>query len=171
MTDSTVSMSFQVMGRDHVGKTSLVSRFCENNYTDEYTPTYGLNFDSKEVDIGDKLVKVNLLDVSGKQEFYPMSVSYYKYKKGIILVFDISKRETFDFIKKEVDYIKKEMDDGTELMLVGNKCDLIEQREVTYEEALELGDELNVPYYEVSARSNINVEEIFKELVQLCLNK
>ena len=158
-----------ILGDSAVGKTSLINQFVESSFEDDYKPTLGANIIRKDVTIGDVNAKVRLImwDLAGQEKYNVIRSMYFQGCVGALLVFDLTRHNTFDNIKSKwlkdfKNYVKKE---GA-YILIGNKVDLNDQRVVTTEEGTNLAKEINASdFIETSAKYGENVEKAFKNLV------
>jgi Ras-related protein Rab-1A len=151
-----------VVGDPNVGKTSLVIQFTEKAFRKTYLPTIGVNITEKTiVHEGTKFTMI-LWDVAGQAKFTKMRKHFYSGANGIILVFDLTKKESLPSIKDWHDDVKKSLE-GVPLncVLLGNKNDLVEQRAISELEAKSMAATLGVPYFETSAKTGVNVDKVF----------
>ena len=124
--------------------------------------TIGVDFKTKYLDIDGNKVKLQIWDTAGQEKFRSITKAYYRGAHGILVVFDISRRDTFNQTRMWIDSIKDASTDSIDVILIGNKCDL--ERAVTREEAEDLAAQYKIKYFETSAKDNTNVEEAFKYL-------
>jgi len=158
-----------ILGDSAVGKTSLINQFVESSFEDDYKPTLGANIIRKDVAIGDVNAKVRLImwDLAGQEKYNVIRSMYFQGCVGALLVFDLTRHNTFDNIKSKwlkdfKNYVKKE---GA-YILIGNKVDLNDQRVVNSEEGVNLAKEISASdFIETSAKYGENVEKAFKNLV------
>lgn len=151
-----------LIGDSHVGKSSIISQFLEERYNDTYSCTIGVDFKSVILDIKDKLVKILLWDTAGQERFRSIVQLYYRNTNAIILVFDITNRDSFNNIKNWLDEINKNLPDYTTKILIGNKLDIEDKRNISKEEAILFSKQNRfINYFETSAKKNINIEQIF----------
>mmetsp|Transcript_13887 Transcript_13887/g.21647 ORF Transcript_13887/g.21647 Transcript_13887/m.21647 type:complete len:141 (+) Transcript_13887:167-589(+) len=106
-------------------------------------------------------IKLQIWDTAGQERFRTLTASYYRGAHGIIIVYDVTDRETFDNVKQWMHEIERFANENVCIVLVGNKCDLTDKRQVSTEEAQELAGYYGIPYLETSAKNNICVEESF----------
>ncbi|MFW9942009.1 MAG: GTP-binding protein [Candidatus Thorarchaeota archaeon] len=159
-----------VVGDGGVGKTSMVLRYCENSFKENYIMTIGSNFSTKQVDLEEfpnYIVKLQLWDLAGQKHFSFVRPPFYRGSTAVVFCYDLTRRSSFQNIPAWKSEVEKVIGDGKPYILVGNKIDLANQgnREVGETDGEALKEEINaIAYYETSAKENINVELIFKEL-------
>ncbi len=162
-----------ILGGDNgVGKTSMVMRFVHDSYQESYKATIGTNIMKKECVFKDLNTKVRFIiwDLAGQAQFARVRQMYLKNSEAGLLVFDVTKRETFDKIKKWHEEILKDSKNMS-LVLVGNKIDLLDQRVVEKEEAEALANELGLSYFETSAKDGNGVNDAFRMLALQIIDK
>jgi len=153
-----------LIGDSGVGKSSLLLRFTDDLF-EELSPTIGVDFKVKVLTVNRKKVKLTIWDTAGQERFRTLTASYYRGAHGIILVYDVSRRETFDNLK-EIWLREVEMYSGggsVVKMLVANKVDM-ETRGVSKEEGQELARSLGTIFFECSAKTKVGVQNAFEEL-------
>ena len=150
-----------VIGDSGVGKSCLLIRFAEDKFSEEHVSTIGVDFTNRTVDVGGDMVKLQLWDTAGQERFRTVTSTYYRGAQGIVVIFDVTERRSFETIRAWVEDVDKWASPGTVKILVGNKTDLHDRRQVTTEEGEALAEELRMRYYEASARENHNVDEAF----------
>ena len=131
----------------------------------------GVDFKSKDIIVNDQKVKLQIWDTAGHERFRTITTSYYRGAHGIVTVFDLTERETFEHVEKWLDEINKYAKENVMRFLIGNKSDLVDKRKVTYEEGRALANKLKIYYVETSAKNNINVSEFFQIATKEYLNK
>ena len=156
-----------LLGDWSVGKTCLIMRYTENTFTEIHLTTVGLDYKLKNFKFDDgKTVKVQIWDTAGQERYKTITKSYIKGANGIILVYDITKKKSFEGIKNWIKQIKESVSQRVCVALVGNKIDKEDEREVPKEEGEKLGQELNYPFYESSAKDGININECFDNIIK-----
>ena len=156
-----------VLGDTSVGKSCLLLRFCDNSFQEAHLTTIGLDFRLKTINLkDDRKVKIQIWDTAGEDRFRSITRNYYKGAKGILLIFDVTNKETFTHVRDWIERIHEESPEGITICLVGNKIDMNESRVISNEEGKKIADEFKIPYFETSAKSNIGVEEVFTYLVK-----
>lgn len=153
-----------IIGDSSVGKSNLLLRFSDNVFHDTFLPTIGVDFKIKNVSVYDKSIKLNIWDTAGQDRFKTITQAYYKGAHGIVVVFDITDRTSFEHVSNWFSEIKKNAGEGVVKILVGNKCDLTDSRAVQITEAEELAKSLGVHYLETSAKTGENVDQVFTNL-------
>ncbi|MCL7026786.1 hypothetical protein MKW94_020418 [Papaver nudicaule] len=169
-SSSSYDLSFKILliGDSGVGKSSLLVSFISNDTAPEnhLSPTIGVDFKIKQLTVAGKKLKLTIWDTAGQERFRTLTSSYYRSAQGIILVYDVTRRESFtnltDVWAKEVELYSTNQD--CIKMLVGNKVDRDVERAVTREEGLALANDLGCLFLECSARTRENVEKCFEEL-------
>ncbi|KAH9622905.1 hypothetical protein KSS87_014251 [Heliosperma pusillum] len=166
-SSSNYDASFKILliGDSGVGKSSLLLTFVSTSF-DHLPPTIGVDFKIKLLTVNDKKLKLTIWDTAGQEKFRTLTSSYYRGAQGIVLVYDVTRRETFtnlsDFWAKEVELYSTNQD--CVKMLVGNKVDKDSERAVTKEEGIALAQQLGSLFIECSAKTRENVEQCFEEL-------
>ncbi|OMJ91514.1 hypothetical protein SteCoe_5884 [Stentor coeruleus] len=150
-----------LIGDSGVGKSSVLLRFADNTYTESFISTIGVDFKIKTVEIEHKIFKLQIWDTAGQEKFRTITSSYYRGAHGIIVVFDVTNKDSFLNVGNWMNEITKYASDNVNKLLIGNKTDLVDRRVVSTEEAKELADSLGVTYIETSAKTAIGVEESF----------
>ena len=155
-----------VLGAGGVGKSALTIRLVTDNFLDEYDPTIEDSY-RKQVMIDDSTAMLDILDTAGQEEFSSMQDQWMRDGKGFLLVYNIISRPTFDEVAVLYDKILRTKDtDKVPVVLVGNKCDLQNQREVAYDDGAQLAKQWGCGFFETSAKLKLNNEACFFELVR-----
>ena len=131
----------------------------------------GVDFKLKNIEIDGTKIKLQIWDTAGQERFRTITTSYYKGAHAILIVFDITEKESFEHIKNWMQDIDKFAKLGVYRILVGNKCDLENQRRVSKEEAKELAEKYGIEYIETSAKETINIEPVFIDTTKYLLTK
>lgn len=150
-----------IVGDSSVGKSCLLLRFVDDTYTDNYFSTIGVDFKIRTIMFGGKTIKLQIWDTAGQERFRAITTSYYRGAHGIIIVYDITDRLSFDNVTKwfkEIDHLANKK---IQKLLVGNKSDLVSRRDVEYAIGKEFAEKLGIPFIETSTKKSTNVEEAF----------
>jgi len=170
------TINLLLLGSTTVGKTSFAQKVFSNQFKEETITTLGIDIETTVVELYGCLVKIELRDTVGQERLRSLPQKYYSKGDGFFLLFDVTDRKSFEDISgwiKDIrkargnaneDNIQKKSDDEV-LVLIGNKIDLIQKREVTKEEAKELAQQFNVKYYETSCKQGINLYEILCDII------
>ncbi|CBZ54756.1 hypothetical protein NCLIV_051820 [Neospora caninum Liverpool] len=150
-----------LIGDSGVGKSCLLLRFADDTYTESYISTIGVDFKIRTIDLDGKTVKLQIWDTAGQERFRTITSSYYRGAHGIIIVYDVTDRDSFNNVKNWMMEIDKYAMEGVSKLLVGNKCDLTSKRVVSFEEGKEFADSCNMRFIETSAKNAHNVEQAF----------
>lgn len=153
-----------IIGDSSVGKSNLLLRFSDNIFHDTFLPTIGVDFKIKSVNVYDKSIKLNIWDTAGQDRFKTITQAYYKGAHGIVVVFDLTERNSFEHVQNWFQEIKKNAGETVVKILVGNKVDLQESRAVQKSEGEALARSLGVLYVETSAKTGENVDSVFMNL-------
>ncbi|CAI8615751.1 unnamed protein product [Vicia faba] len=155
-----------VIGDSAVGKTQILSRFTKNEFCFDSKSTIGVEFQTKTVTINGKLIKAQIWDTAGQERYRAVTSAYYRGALGAMLVYDITKRQTFDHVARWVEELRSHADGSIVIMLIGNKGDLVDQRVVQTEDAVEFAEDQGLFFSETSAFSGENVNSAFLKLLQ-----
>lgn len=155
-----------VVGGGGVGKSALTIQLIQSHFVDEYDPTIEDSY-RKQCTIDKELVLLDILDTAGQEEYSAMREQYMRTGEGFLLVYSINSRNSFDELQSFYEQIQRVKDsDNVPVFVVGNKCDLEMERQVSYEEGLSLAKSFDCKFLETSAKQRINVEEAFYGLVR-----
>ena len=143
-------------------KSCLLLRFADDRYTESYVNTIGVDFKIRTLDVDGKTVKLQIWDTAGQERFRTITSMYYRNAHGIIVVYDVADKQTFENVRCWMQEIEKYAPDGVNKLLLGNKCDLSSKKVVPSDEAKELADSLGVQFTETSAKNAHNVEQAFQ---------
>jgi len=153
-----------LIGDSGTGKSCLLIRFAEDIFSDNYISTIGVDFKIKTITVEGKTVKMQVWDTAGQERFRTITASYYRGSNGIIIVYDVTDRESFDHVSYWMKEIDRLASPDVCRLLVGNKSDLSEKRIVSTEEGQALANQHGVPFIETSAKDNQNVENLFTQM-------
>ena len=149
-----------MIGDSGVGKSSLLLRFSDDLYRGTDISTIGVDFKVKMVTVEDKAIKLQIWDTAGQEKYRTITSSYYRNAQGIIVAYDITSQESFANVKIWLQEIDRYAPEDISVLLVGNKTDLEDQREVTTQEGKEFASELGIEFLETSAKASTNVTEV-----------
>ncbi|KAF7228501.1 ras-related protein Rab-41 isoform X4 [Nothobranchius furzeri] len=152
------------LGEQSVGKTSLITRFMYDSFDNTYQATIGIDFLSKTMYLEDRTIRLQLWDTAGQERFRSLIPSYIRDSAAAVVVYDIANLNSFQQTSKWIDDVRTERGSDVIIMLVGNKTDLADKRQVSVETAERKARELNVMYIETSAKAGYNVKQLFRRV-------
>ncbi|KAL1929903.1 hypothetical protein VTP01DRAFT_1057 [Rhizomucor pusillus] len=166
-------IKYIIVGDSGVGKSCLLLQFTDKRFYSGRELTIGVEFGTKFITVDGKQVKLQIWDTAGQESFRSITQSYYRGAAGALLVYDISRRESFNHIPTWLADVRKHANPNTTIMLIGNKSDLERnKRQVTREEAERFAQENDIPLFmETSAKSAENVEEAFVKTAEKVYEK
>ena len=170
-------MKVVVIGDGAVGKTSITVRTCHGQFDGEYLMTIGVEFGTKIFTVNKQKVKMQIWDTAGQERFRFLQQAYYSGAHGVLVVYDVTRRQSFDNIPIWMGYLTGNIGSSIPAILIGNKCDLDEIRSVSSNEGNSLAKHLSnhyqrdIPFFETSAKTNQNVEEVFLKLGTMMLEE
>ena len=153
-----------LLGNSNVGKSSLFLRFVDDIWNDTFVPTIGVDFKIKTFNIDEKKIKMQIWDTAGQERFKNIIASYYRGAHGILLIFDVTDKESFKNLSNWIIEIEKNASKNVLKVLIGNKTDLEDKRVIPYSQGKEFADSYGLKYIETSAKKNMNVNEAFETL-------
>lgn len=154
-----------LIGDSGVGKSCILCRFADDYYTEKFISTIGVDFKIKTIEYDNKIIKLQIWDTAGQERFHNITSSYYRGAHGIIIVFDLTDSESFENIKHWLNEIQKNAFEGVSKIIVGNKSDAFEKKEVFG--SRDYATSLNIPYIETSAKNADNIDELFYQMTSL----
>jgi Ras-related protein Rab-2A len=156
-------LKYIIIGDAAVGKSNLLLRYAHGQFKPEYQLTIGVEFGAKNVNIRNKIYRVQIWDTAGQENFRSITRAYYKNSVCALVVYDISSRDSFNNVSTWIEDCKNQSPKTIFMVLVGNKSDLEDRRQVSTEEGQELADKYGILFYETSAKDGTNVSEIFQD--------
>ena len=154
-----------LLGDSEVGKSCFLMRYSDNVFVENYITTIGLDYKLKSVKLDSgKTIKVQLWDTAGQDKYRTIAKNYFKGSHGILLLYDVTKQSSFQNIRDWIQDIREEVSQKAIIFLIGNKIDLVDKRKISKEKGIELAEEYKLPFFEASAKSGENVDEVFKAL-------
>jgi len=177
------------LGETGVGKTSIILRYTDNSFLNSQIYTIGIDCKIKTIKIENKIINILIWDTAGQERFRNITSHYYNNTDGILLVYDISNRESFEKLNYWLDEINKKVDiTKINIILVGNKKDLVHKninneekeekinikkykREISYEEGKKMAENCNIKFIETSALNSYNIEKCFNIIIEEIIKK
>lgn len=159
------------IGESGVGKTCIISRFTKNEFSLNHLATIAIDFKLKRIQTRDKTIKLQIWDTAGQERFNTLTTGFFKGSDGIIVVYSITDRNSFECVNKWMTQIKNLSPSDVKVILVGNKSDCQSERVVTKDEGIRIAQQYNLPFFECSAKSGENVAEIFEKMGEIVLDR
>ncbi|EOB11351.1 GTP-binding protein Rab-3D [Nosema bombycis CQ1] len=174
MTSTKIDYRFKIiiLGESNVGKTCLLRKYKNDEFQDSIMSTIGIDTVSKRIFVEDKNIMLNIWDTAGQERFFSITKSYYRNADGILLIFDLNDIKSFTSVDRWYKIIKEETE-NTPLFLIGNKKDLLSEKEYKEKEMdfLIKSKNLNTKFYPTSAKNGLNVSKIFEDMAKILISK
>ena len=154
-----------------VGKSNILSRYAKNTFKPNHEITIGCEFMAKNIQLKDKIIRIQIWDTAGQESFRSITRSYYKNSTCAFIVYDITFKKTFDNVIIWLNECRDMCYKNILICLIGNKIDLEDKREVTFEDGENFAKENNLLFFETSAKNGNNINEIFLETAKILMNK
>ena len=168
MDDENYEMMFKVVlvGDSFVGKTNIMSKYLKNEFHDDSKATVGVEFGSKQFIIEGHTIKAQIWDTAGQERYKAITSAYYKGSKGALIVYDITRKDSFTNLEKWVNELKSTADPKVTIIIIGNKNDLEDKRQVLKEQGEEKAKSFGCAFLETSAFSGDNIEKAFNMMIK-----
>ena len=156
-----------------MGKSSFILKYTDNVFSLDYLTTLGVDYKHKKIKLKNgKDVRLRIFDTAGQERFKSVSASFIKKADGVILIYDIGEKDSFEAVENWIKSIREIGKDKLPIILVGNKCDLSDdKRMISLKEGQDKADEFNIPFYETSCKEGINIKEVFEKLIDDIIEK
>ena len=164
-------LKYIVIGDSSVGKSNILLRYTHNQFNEEYQSTIGVEFGAKNIKINNKIYRIQIWDTAGQENFRSITRAYYKNSVCALVVYDITKRESFENVQSWIQDCRNQSPKTIIMVLVGNKNDLENLREVSYDEGEEFAKNNDMIFFETSAKTGKNVSAIFEKTSQIISQK
>lgn len=155
-----------MIGDSNVGKSSLLLRYCENEYNTTFITTLGVDLKMKCITVNNKKIKMMIWDTAGQERFRTITTSYFRGSHAVLITFDVTNKNSFENVKLWVDELDK-YDLDANLFLVANKVDLEEKRIVSKTEGETLANKYKMMYFECSAKTGFDVYKMFDKIAEV----
>jgi len=165
-----VILKVLLLGNSNVGKSSLFLRYVDDIWNDSFVPTIGVDFKIKTFELDSKKVKMQIWDTAGQERFKNVIASYYRGANGILLVYDITDKDSFRQIKNWLVEVDRNANKNVLKVLIGNKSDLESRRAVTFEQGKEFAESNGMKFLETSAKKKVNVTQAFETITREFMN-
>ena len=168
-SDIEEKINILILGNTAVGKTSYILKYTEDEFQEMYLATVGIDFKVKVVKINNVSYRVYFYDTTGQEKYKSISLNMIKNANGIILMYDLTKRKSFDSIPEWIESVKNVKGSNFPLILLGNKIDEEDQREVDKNEGEKLANDNNIDFFEISNKDGININEAALNIINKIL--
>ena len=170
--EDLIKLKLIVVGNQGTGKSCILNRFVNETFEENYQATIGLDFQSKNITIHDQDVRLIIYDTAGQEKFRSLIPMYIREAQIILLVYDISDKDSFDAMPNWIQEVKEVLNKEVVFALIGNKMDLESQRKISYEEGKKLAEKNNFVFQEISAKTGKNFENLFEvQIFETVYNK
>ena len=165
MAEAT-TLKILTLGDASVGKTCIILRYAEDEFPKSTMPTIGIEYKTKQIKINNQQVKLQIWDTAGQERYHKILAStFYRRANGIVLVYDLQNQESFNHVENWMKQIRQKADPGIEIVLVGNKLDLVDDKD--FAQGKELASSFGIPFFPVSAKSGTGVADMFRTLTDM----
>ena len=161
-----IVLKLLLLGDSSVGKTSILLKYISNKFDDSSISTVGVDYMDKIIDYNKFKIKLQIWDTSGEEKFRTITKNFYRNADGLLVVFDLTKKESYDHIRSWINEAK-ENNDKLKTLLIGNKLDLKDERIVAIDVAKQFAEKNNLKYIETSAKDGTNINESFQAIIDL----
>ena len=167
MDEENYEMMFKVVlvGDSSVGKTNIMSKYLKNEFHEDSKATVGVEFGSKQFSVEGHQIKAQIWDTAGQERYKAITSAYYKGAKGAFVVYDITRKQSFDSVDRWINDLRAAADKNLSIIIIGNKCDLEDQRQVNKEQGEDKAKNYEVAFMETSALSGENLDKAFDKMI------
>ena len=164
--EAQIVLKLLLLGDSSVGKTSILNKYISNKFDESSISTVGVDYMDKIIDYNKFKIKLQIWDTSGEEKFRTITKNFYRNADGLLVVFDLTKKESYDHIRSWINEAK-ENNDKLKTILIGNKLDLKDERIVAIDVAKQFAEKNNLKYIETSAKDGTNINESFQAIIDL----
>ena len=164
-----IHLNILTLGDSDVGKTSFIKKFVRNTFDIDCSSTIGNDTYSRVVKLDGEIINVSFYDTAGQEKYKSISLSLIRHADGILLIYDITKKSSYNNISQWMDSIYENKGENFPLILIGNKCDLEKKRVITIEQGEKLGEHYGITFMETSNKDGTNIDEASKALIKKIL--
>ncbi len=171
MSEEDYDFIFKVLllGNSDVGKSSIILRYVDQTWSDTFVPTIGVDFKVKTLEVDNKKIKMQIWDTAGQERFRTVISSYFRGSHGLFLIYDITNRDSFKNLENWLSEIEENANKNVLKFLIGNKCDLENDREIETKEGQDFANRNGMQFMETSAKEDKNINEAFEALAKLMM--
>ena len=164
-------LKYIIIGDASVGKSNILLKYAHNQFKPEYQLTIGVEFGAKNIDYNGKTYRIQIWDTAGQENFRSITRAYYKNSVCALVVYDVTNKESFDNVKEWINDCKSQSPKTILMVLVGNKTDLDSDRAVSFEEGEEFAKANGLQFFETSAKTGSNIDNVFVESAKIIAEK
>ena len=164
--EAQIVLKLLLLGDSSVGKTSILLKYISNKFDESSISTVGVDYMDKIIDYNKFKIKLQIWDTSGEEKFRTITKNFYRNADGLLVVFDLTRKETYDHVRGWINEAK-ENNDKIKTILIGNKLDLQDERKVENAVAKQYAEKNSLKYLETSAKDGINISESFEAMINL----
>ena len=164
--EAQIVLKLLLLGDSSVGKTSILLKYISNKFDESSISTVGVDYMDKIIDYNKFKIKLQIWDTSGEEKFRTITKNFYRNADGLLVVFDLTRKETYDHVRGWINEAK-ENNDKIKTILIGNKLDLKDERKVENGVAKQFAEKNSLKYLETSAKDGVNISESFKAMIDL----
>nr|CAG4711351.1 unnamed protein product [Naegleria fowleri] len=164
-SDYDVICKLLVIGDSSVGKSCMLLRYSDDRFLENHMATIGVDFKLKKETVGNYKAKIQIWDTGS------ITAGYYKGAQGVLIVYDVTNRESFEHVKSWYDEVKQNTQEGVCIIMCGNKADIEKDRVVSTAEGEKLASQLGIAFFETSAKTSDNIHIAFRKLIESCIKK
>ena len=164
--EAQIVLKLLLLGDSSVGKTSILLKYISNKFDESSISTVGVDYMDKIIEYNKFKIKLQIWDTSGEEKFRTITKNFYRNADGLLVVFDLTKKESYDHIRSWINEAK-ENNDKLKTILIGNKLDLKDERIVAIDVAKQFAEKNNLKYIETSAKDGTNINESFQAIIDL----
>ena len=169
--DFDLKFKIMVIGETKVGKTSVIKRYTNDKFGGVYLTTIGVDFQDKVIQIEEQKIRLQIWDTAGQERFRNITKNYFNSSNGFLLIYDITDKASLEHLNFWVAQINLNAPEKTKCILVGNKCDLEESRQVSKEEGKNYAEKNKIKFFETSAKNGTNIKEVFEYIAKEIYNQ
>ena len=171
MSDEII-VKLNSIGSYRVGKTSLIRRYAEEQFSSDYLPTLGVDVTVKRITVDNEQIRLVLMDTAGQEQFGRLRNTYYQGSLGCIAVYDVTRSESFEDLDRWINDYRNVTSKDVSVVVIGNKIDLTDLRTISTEEGKNYAEKNGFPFYESSAKTGGNeIPEMYTTLVRMILKR
>ena len=164
--NSTKIIKILLLGETSVGKTTLMKKYTENEFTENYQASIGIDFKIKEITHDSNNYKLQIIDTAGQERFRAVSQTYFHEADGFFIIFDMAEPNTFELLDFWIGFVKEVVKDPN-IIILGNKCDLVESIDITPQQINDYISKTGYQIYKVSAKEKVNLNAVFTSMIDL----